>query len=70
MMLSSFLPKGGNILSLAVHPSEFGLQRMKEEEIHGPVGLFDDESKKNGDDSDDDEIDNEKLCAYEKSRLR
>lgn len=78
MTLSSFLPKDGNILSVAVYPSEFGLQRMKEEEIHGPVALFDDESGKNGDDDsdndddddDDDEIDDEKLRAYEKSRLR
>ncbi|KAG4109115.1 hypothetical protein ERO13_1Z049326v2, partial [Gossypium hirsutum] len=41
VMLSSFLPKDGQIISVAVYPSEFGLQRMKEEEIHGPVGLFD-----------------------------
>ncbi|KAG6594756.1 hypothetical protein SDJN03_11309, partial [Cucurbita argyrosperma subsp. sororia] len=73
VVLSSFLPKGGQILSVAVYPSEFGLQRMKEEELHGPVGLFDDEQEKNdGDDDDDDdeEIDNEKLRAYEMSRLR
>lgn len=72
MMLSSFLPKDGQILSVAVYPSEFGLQRMKEEEVQGPVGLFDGESEKSGDDSDDDdnEMYNEKLRAYEKSRLR
>ncbi|GLT82595.1 hypothetical protein SLE2022_009580 [Rubroshorea leprosula] len=68
VLLSSFLPKGGQILSVSVYPSEFGLQRMKEEEIHGPVGLFDDENEKNDDDND--EIDNEKLRAYERSRLR
>ncbi|KAF8012696.1 hypothetical protein BT93_I0757 [Corymbia citriodora subsp. variegata] len=69
VLLSSFLPKGGQILSVAVYPSEFGIQRMKEEEIHGPVGLFDDEDDSN-DDDDEGEIDNEKLRAYEKSRLR
>lgn len=69
LMLSSFLPKDGQILSVAVYPSEFGLQRMKEEEIHGPVGLFDGENEENDEDGDD-EIDNEKLRAYEKSRLR
>lgn len=69
VLLSSFLPKGGQILSVAVYPSEFGIQRMKEEEIHGPVGLFDDEDDRNEDD-DDGEIDIEKLRAYEKSRLR
>lgn len=69
VILSSFLPKGGQILSVAVYPSEFGIQRMKEEEIHGPVGLFDGENEKS-DDEDNDEIDVEKLRAYEKSRLR
>ena len=68
MMLSSFLPKGGQIVSVSVYPSEFGLQRMKEEEVQGPVGLFDgdDDGEKDG----DDEIDTEKLRAYEKSKLR
>lgn len=69
VILSSFLPKDGQILSVAVYPSEFGIQRMKEEEVHGPVGLFDDEDK-NSDEEDNDEIDEEKLRAYEKSRLR
>ncbi|KAL5557512.1 hypothetical protein UlMin_039748 [Ulmus minor] len=71
MMLSSFLPKGGQIVSVSVYPSEFGLQRMKEEEVQGPVGLFDgdDDGEKDGDDEDD-EIDTEKLRAYEKSKLR
>jgi hypothetical protein len=69
VVLNSFLPKDGQILSVAVYPSEFGLQRMKEEEIHGPVGLFDDENEKS-DEDDEDEIDYEKLRAYEKSRLR
>ncbi|KAK1432613.1 hypothetical protein QVD17_09511 [Tagetes erecta] len=76
VVLSSFLPKTGQILSVSVYPSEFGLKRMEEEAVRGPVGLFDDEDgkTKNDDDSDnsddDTEIDNEKLRAYELSRLR
>ncbi|KAJ6353353.1 hypothetical protein OIU76_002382 [Salix suchowensis] len=71
VVLRSFLPKGGQILSVSVYPSEFGLQRMKEEEVRGPVGLFDDENEKSDDDDDDnDEIDYDKLRSYEKSRLR
>lgn len=74
VLLSSFLPKGGHIVSVAVYPSESGLKRMEEEAVRGPVGLFDDDKNKNEDeeseDDDGDEIDTEKLRAYELSRLR
>ncbi|GAB4848435.1 hypothetical protein Ancab_003132 [Ancistrocladus abbreviatus] len=70
MLLRSFLPKGGQILSVAVYPSEFGLKHMEEEAAHGPVGLFDDDKENDNSDDDEDEIDMEKLRAYEKSRLR
>ncbi|GFP84520.1 pre-rRNA-processing protein esf1 [Phtheirospermum japonicum] len=68
VLLSSFLPKGGQILSVAVYPSEFGLKRMEEEAVRGPVGLFDVEEEEEHD-GEDDEIDNKKLRAYELSRL-
>ncbi|GFS35810.1 hypothetical protein Acr_00g0042220 [Actinidia rufa] len=70
VLLSSFLPKGGHILSVAVYPSEFGLKRMEEEAVRGPVVLFDDDKEHNESDVDDGEIDNKKLRAYELSRLR
>ncbi|XP_049382188.1 pre-rRNA-processing protein ESF1 [Solanum stenotomum] len=70
MLLSSFLPRGGQITSVAVYPSDFGLKRMEEEAVHGPVGLFDEEKAKDEDSDDDEEMDNEKLRAYEMSRLR
>ncbi|ESW28190.1 hypothetical protein PHAVU_003G266400 [Phaseolus vulgaris] len=69
-LLCSFLPPNGLIKSVAIYPSEFGLQRMKEEEVHGPIGLFDDEDDNSDEDNNNDGIDNEKLRAYEKSRMR
>jgi hypothetical protein len=65
--MSCFLPKGGQILTVAVYPSKFGLKRMAEEAVRGPA-LFgsDDESSKD----DQDELENEKLRQYEKDRLR
>ncbi|KAE9466348.1 hypothetical protein C3L33_01737, partial [Rhododendron williamsianum] len=71
VLLSSFLPKGGQILSVSVYPSEFGLKRMEEEAVRGPVVLFEDDKEQNeSDDDDDDEIDVKKLREYELSRLR
>lgn len=71
VLLNSFVPKEGYIKSVSVYPSEFGLKRMEEEAIHGPVGLFDNDKEKDDEDEDeDDEIDDEKLRAYEISRLR
>ncbi|KAI3939818.1 hypothetical protein MKW92_023219 [Papaver armeniacum] len=71
VVMSSFLPKSGQIKSVAVYPSEFGLKRMEEESVKGPVGLFDDDKVQSDDDDDvDGEVDVEKLRAYEKSRLR
>lgn len=70
MLLSSFAPPNGLIKAVAVYPTEFGLQRMKEEEVHGPISLFGDEKEKSDEESSDDDIDNEKLREYEKSRMR
>lgn len=69
VLLTSFLPKEGQILSVTVYPSEFGLKRMEEEGTHGPVGLFDDNEEEH-DNEDNDDIDKKKLRAYELSRLR
>ncbi|XP_075154791.1 ESF1 homolog [Haematobia irritans] len=52
VLFSSFLPRGGTILSVKIYPSEFGKERMKEEELHGPpelVGLDKDSRNKNND---------------------
>lgn len=70
MLLSSFAPPNGLIKSVAVYPTEFGLQRMNEEDVHGPISLFGDEKEKSDEESSDDDIDNEKLREYEKSRMR
>ncbi|KAG7888665.1 hypothetical protein KL908_005025 [Ogataea polymorpha] len=47
-----FVPKGGKILSVSIYPSEYGKQRMQQEQIEGPPKeLF--KSKKVESDSDD-----------------
>ncbi|CAK8578183.1 unnamed protein product [Lathyrus sativus] len=71
VLFSSLAPSNGLIKSVTIYPTEFGLQRMQEEEVKGPVGLFDDENETSDeDDNGDSDADNEKLRAYEKSRMR
>ncbi|KAG1334305.1 putative pre-rRNA-processing protein ESF1 [Cocos nucifera] len=67
VVMSSCLPKGGQVLSVAVYPSEFGLKCMEIEAVHGPSGLLDGNEEHSDDDSD---IYNEKLRIYELNKLR
>ncbi|KAM9155475.1 ESF1 homolog [Pangshura tecta] len=39
-LFNSFIPKGGVIFSVKIYPSEFGKQKLKEEELQGPVELL------------------------------
>jgi hypothetical protein len=71
VLFSSLAPPNGLIKSVTIYPTEFGLQRMTEEEVKGPVGLFDGENETTDEeDNGDSDSDNEKLRAYEKSRMR
>ncbi|XP_058824854.1 ESF1 homolog [Topomyia yanbarensis] len=69
VMLSSFLPRGSTILSVTIYPSEFGKQRMKEEEEQGPQELTGDRIAES-DDSDEEELDEEERKEKEIERLR
>ena len=37
---SSFLPPGGRLNRVTVYPSDFGLQKLKQEELEGPGDIF------------------------------
>ncbi|XP_071438211.1 ESF1 homolog [Pithys albifrons albifrons] len=65
-LFSSFTPKGGTVFSVKIYPSEFGKERLKEEEQKGPVELF--ELPENT--TEDDGIYREKLREYQFKRLK
>ncbi|XP_045826879.1 pre-rRNA-processing protein esf1 [Trifolium pratense] len=71
VLFSSLAPPSGLIKSVTIYPTEFGIQRMTEEEVKGPVGYFDGENETTDEEENNDsDADNEKLRAYEKSRMR
>lgn len=39
VLFSSFLPPGGSVLSVKIYPSEYGKERIHEEDINGPTEL-------------------------------
>ncbi|RLN63498.1 hypothetical protein BBP00_00004113 [Phytophthora kernoviae] len=44
-LCQSFAPATGAVQNVTIYPSDYGLQKMKEEAKHGPQGLWDDEDK-------------------------
>ncbi|KAL0133751.1 hypothetical protein PUN28_001014 [Cardiocondyla obscurior] len=74
ILLNSFLPSGGLVHSVTIYPSEFGLQRMKEEEINGPKELRNETLEREDEIEDDNEEGEkyhmEKLRQYQLNRLK
>ncbi|XP_037024608.1 ESF1 homolog [Bradysia coprophila] len=75
VLCNSFLPTGGAILSVTIYPSEFGKERIAEEEIKGPQELT--EKKLDVDSDDEDasdgeakEDENEEGSSYNMEKLR
>ncbi|XP_028927539.1 ESF1 homolog [Ornithorhynchus anatinus] len=65
-LFNSFKPKGGVIFSVKIYPSEFGKERMKEEQLQGPVELLSIPE----DATDKDWANREKLRDYQFKRLK
>lgn len=64
VLFNSFLPQGGIIKSVVIYPSEFGKQRLQEEEVKGPIELVEEKL-----DQDEDE-ENEEGAKYHMEKLR
>ncbi|CAG7830713.1 unnamed protein product [Allacma fusca] len=77
VLFHSFVPPGGILKSVSIYTSEFGKQRLAEEELHGPKELVAEKLDSEDEDevvADDDEegagYDMEKLRKYQLNRLK
>uniref|UniRef100_K1QAY7 ESF1-like protein n=1 Tax=Magallana gigas TaxID=29159 RepID=K1QAY7_MAGGI len=72
VMLNSFVPTGGSIQSVKVFPSEFGLQRMKEEALSGPTELVQIKLEKGAEEGEGEEEEYEEAqgTRYHREKLR
>ncbi|XP_030052202.1 ESF1 homolog [Microcaecilia unicolor] len=65
-LFNSFKPKGGVVFSVKIYPSEFGKERLKQEELRGPVEL----ASLTEDVTEEPKIYREKMREYQFSRLK
>ncbi|XP_018319855.1 ESF1 homolog [Agrilus planipennis] len=75
VLFNSFLPPGGVIKSVTIYPSDFGLKRMKEEEVKGPIELVEMKNEvkvnqENDEASEGSKYHMEKLRQYQLNRLK
>uniref|UniRef100_A0A182JSN5 Uncharacterized protein n=1 Tax=Anopheles christyi TaxID=43041 RepID=A0A182JSN5_9DIPT len=71
VLLSSFLPPGSAIKSVTIYPSEYGKQRMKEEEERGPQELTAQKIENSDEEeAEDEEAQKERLREYQLNRLK
>ncbi|KAK0158707.1 hypothetical protein PV328_009682 [Microctonus aethiopoides] len=74
VLFNSFLPPTGLIHSVKIYPSKFGKQRMKDEDVMGPIELADKKNIRDDLSNDDDEEGNEyhmeKMRQYQLNRLK
>ncbi|XP_058058661.1 ESF1 homolog [Anopheles bellator] len=70
VLLTSFLPPGSSVKSVKIYPSEFGKERMKEEEERGPQELTVRRDDSEEEEEDDEEAQKERLREYQLNRLK
>ncbi|XP_028393448.1 ESF1 homolog [Dendronephthya gigantea] len=70
VLLHSFVPSGGNIDSVKIYPSDFGLERMEREDETGPTELVAAELNTADANNQDEEYSTEKLREYQLNRLK
>ncbi|CAG9804464.1 unnamed protein product [Chironomus riparius] len=71
VLVNSFIPTGaGSVLSVNIYPSEFGKQRLAEEELKGPKEITTLEVKNENEEYEEGDKYTEKLREYQLNRLK
>ncbi|XP_022105299.1 ESF1 homolog, partial [Acanthaster planci] len=72
VLFNSFKPTRGVIHSVKIYPSDYGLEKMREEDARGPVDLLEDgdRSEETLTDGHDDDLLQQKLRKYQLQRLK
>jgi len=70
ILLDSFKPLNGTVKSLKIYPSEFGMERMKEEKVLGPKELREVDDVNGEDNEQGSSFHMEKLREYQINRLK
>lgn len=69
--LSSFLPAGGEILSVKLYQSDFGKKMMAREQIEGPIAIWDDEEVEKYEKNEiNEKLNDIRIRKYELGRLK
>lgn len=71
IFLSSFLPLGGEIINVRLYQSEFGKDRMKKEQEHGPIAIWDENKLEDYEENESNvRLNDFKVRKYELDRLK
>uniref|UniRef100_V9KF90 ESF1-like protein n=1 Tax=Callorhinchus milii TaxID=7868 RepID=V9KF90_CALMI len=71
VLFNSFKPTGGVVFSVKIYPSEFGKERLQEEQMHGPLELVHANLPDNAEeDTEEQRIAREKVRDYQFKRLK
>ncbi|XP_014218188.1 ESF1 homolog [Copidosoma floridanum] len=74
VLFHSFVPPTGYIKNVTIYPSEFGLKRMKEEELKGPAELVESEDSSYDEEEEEKDINSdgekEEGSQYQREKLR
>jgi len=69
VILQSFIPTGGAIKSVTIYPSNYGIEQMKKEDLHGPGDVWKNDNEAEAEEEKREEEEEEE-APFDKNKLR